>query len=497
VVSYAIRGDYLDFSATHTDFSSNPDDFLFNVFVARPSRDADEARTAKLDIEKEFDAGSPLTLLRFGLRGSSRTKDTVASQWRLNRAGGVAIGTPPSLGTVFGHVDFAVDGAGSAVPARLLVVDAARIPAVFFPGGKPVAGTVRADLLAFGAQSTYTIEEDTRNAYVSGSWELGAAGIETGLRYVRTEQVSSGFKVENANLATQRITPVSYRSTYAMWLPSASVRYELSPKLLLRGAASRTLTRPDLNQLAPAETVNGIDQGGGRGTRGNPGLKPYKSNNLDLGVEWYADKAAMLGMTLFRKDIGGYIDTTTFVETRSFPRQADGVIVTGPITFTQPVNGVSAKVDGAELTVQSRLAFLPAGWWRKLGGIFNYTYTRSTANFAVAGDVRSSGLPGLSKNSYNASVYYDDGRFDGRLSYAWRGRYLAQFSDDFGVPRFRNPYGQFDLTASYRISKRLTFQVDVLNLTAEQFVDKSSARLYPFGVYDLDRRVLVGLRYAN
>jgi outer membrane receptor protein involved in Fe transport len=133
---------------------------------------------------------------------------------------------------------------------------------------------------------------------------------------------------------------------------------------------------------------------------------------------------------------------------------------------------------------------------QNLGGIFNYSYTKSSANFSQVGDVRSAGLPGLSKNSYNASIYYDDGRFEGRASYAWRSKYLAQFADDFGVPRFRNAYGQVDLSASYKLSKRLTLQLDVLNATRSQFVDKSSDPRYPFGVYDLDRRILAGLRYA-
>ena len=495
IVSYQVRGDFLDFKTTDTDFSSNPKDFLFNVFVARPSTDTDKERTAKLDFEREVD-DSVLTNLKFGVRQSKHDKDTVQSQWRLNRAAGTGITVPPSLGSVYGNADFNVAGGGSSIPSSLLIVNPALIAGTFFPGGTPVAGTARADLIAYGAQNSYAISEDTSNAYLAGTFAAYGATLDAGLRYVRTRQTSSGYTVENTNLATQRITPLSISSTYTKVLPSANLRYELSPKSLVRAAYSQTLTRPDLNQLAPSETVNGIDQSGGRGSRGNPLLKPYKSNNYDLGAEWYMDKAAMMGLTVFRKDIDGFIDTATFTETRSFPRQADGVIVSGPITFTQPVNGVSAKIHGAEFIIQSRFTFLPAGWMQNLGGIFNYSYTKSSANFAQQGDVRSAGLPGLSKNSYNASLYYDDGTFEGRASYAWRGKYLAQFADDFGIPRFRNAYGQVDLSASYKLSKRLTFQLDVLNATRQQFVDKSSDPRYPFGVYDLDRRILAGLRYA-
>jgi len=496
VVSYNIRGDHLDFSSSATDFSTNPGAFLFNVFVFRPSTDTDKERTGKLDFEKQFDADALLTGIKFGLRSSEHEKDTLLSQYRLNRAAGAATTTPPSLGSVFGNVDFKVQGGGSAIPASLLIVDPGKVSGVFLPNGVPVAGVVRADLTAFGAQQTYNILEETQNAYVSGQFAIGNATFDAGLRYVRTEQTSSGFTVENANLPTQRISPVSFSNTYSKLLPAANLRYELSPNLLLRAAYSRSLTRPDLNQLAPSETVRGIDQSGGTGSRGNPSLKPYTANNFDVGVEWYPAKATSVGLALFRKDIDGFIDTTTFTETRNFPRQADGVIVSGPIVFTQPVNGVSAKVNGAEFSIQSPFTFLPQPWMKNLGGIFNYTYTKSSADFAVVGDVRSSGLPGLSKNSYNASLYYDDGAFDGRISYAWRSKYLAQFSDDFGVPRFRDAYGQVDLTASYKLNKSLTVQLDVLNLTRAQFVDQSSSKYHPYGVIDLDRRIVLGLRYA-
>lgn len=494
VVSYQVRGDFLDFKTTDTDFSSNPQDFLFNVFISSPSVDTDKERTAKLDFERQFD-DSILTVLKFGLRQANHDKDT--EQWRTNtnRTAGTKIGVPPSLAAVYDRVDFDVAG-GNGIPSQLLVVNPDLINGVFFPNGKPVTGLSQAVLTAYAAQNTYAVKERTSNAYVAGVFEKGNATLDAGVRYVRTRQTASGYSVANANLATQVISPISMSSTYHMFLPSANLRYELTPNSLLRAAYSQTLTRADLGQLSPSETVAGIDETGGRGTRGNPLLQPYKATNFDFGAEWYPAKAAMVGVNVFRKNINGFIDTAAFTENRAYPRQADGVIVNGPITFTYPVNGNKARIDGAEFVVQSRFTFLPQGWMQNLGGIFNYSITKSTADFAQKGDVRSAGLPGLSKNSYNASVYYDDGKFEGRISYAWRGKYLAQFSDDFGIPRFRDPYGQLDLSASYKVTTRLTLQLDVLNATRSQFIDKSSSPRYPFGVYDLDRRVLLGLRYA-
>lgn len=496
VVSYQQRGDFLDFSSTKTDFMTNPEAFLFNVFIFRPSTDTDTEFTSKLDAERFFNNLGGLKSVQFGLRYVDREKERVATQTRLNRAGGVAITVPPTLGAVSQLVDFQVEGAGSMAPNRLLAATPSKIRSVYFPGGSPIAGTTILNLTGFGASNTYSIEEKTLNAYAEGKFEAGPLAIDAGIRFVRTEQTASGSTVENENLATQRITPISRSNTYTDYLPSASLRYELTDALLLRAAYSRTLTRPDLNQLAPSEVVRGIDAGGGTGTKGNPDLRPFTADNLDLGLEWYFANEGLLAATLFRKEIDGLIDVETLTETRTFPRQADGLLVTAPILFTRPVNGVSAEIQGFEFTAQSRFDFLPEGALRNLGGIFNYTYTKSSADFKVQNDVRRTGLSGLSRNSYNAVLYYDDGKIDARLSYAWREKYLAQFSDDFGVPRFVNDFGQLDFSTNYRLTGNLTAQFQALNITDEQIINQSSARYLPYGVSELDRRVLFGLRYT-
>ncbi|WP_165799532.1 TonB-dependent receptor [Sphingomonas oleivorans] len=491
VVSYNVRGNFVDFSSTGTDFMSNPQNFLFNVFILRPSQDKDEEFSTKLDVERSFD--SALDNIKFGIRYADRDKDRVATQERLQRSAGVAATAVPNLGSVYDLVDYHVSGAGSNAPDKLLSVDLAKLRDTFYPGGKAVTGTFVRPLPGFGAQQSYGIGEKTFNAYAQAEFKLDGFQLISGVRYVRTKQTSSGNQVANLFLPTEVITPISKSKTYSAFLPSLTARYNLTDELVLRAAYSRTLTRPNLADLAPSETVAGIDAGGGTGTRGNPDLDPYFADNLDVGLEWYFAPEGLIAGNAFYKDIKGFIDTRTFTQARTFPRQSDGVLVTGPIVFTEPVNGVSAKIKGFELAAQSRLSFLP-GPFSNLGVILNYTYTDSSADFSVANDVRSRGLPGLSKNSFNAVAYYDDGRFDARLAYAWRDRYLAQFSDDFGIPRFTDTFGQLDFSASYNITDNLTAQVQGLNLTKEQTINQSSGRYLPYGVAELDRRFLFGLR---
>jgi len=491
-VSYERRGNFLDFRSTHTNFDSRPEDFLFNVFISRPSYDQDQEKQARVDVSRYF-AGND-HVLKFGARYNDHTKDRVASQWRLQRDG-VPATSLPGLDSAYMYLPYRVKGSAAWVPTRILAVDKNKIQEVFFPNGAPVAGT-RIDVLnGFGAQETWSIQEKAASMWMQMDLNFSNWMLIPGLRYVRTEQISSGSDVANANLPTEVVTPVRVSKTYNGLLPSLTARYDVSNEVVLRAGYARTLTRPSLPSLAPSESVRGIDASGGNGSRGNPALEPYYAHNLDLGAEWYFSSEGLVAANAFYKKISNFIDTRVFVEDRTFPRQADGVLVTGPITFTEPVNGVSASIKGIELTAQSRFSRLP-GALSHLGGILNYSHTESSADFATEGDVRSQGLPGLSKNSINAVLYYDDGRLDARLAYAWRERYLANFSDNFGIPRFTDDYGQLDLSVNYRINANISILGQVLNLTKEQRIDHSSPRYLPYAVAEVDRRYMLGLRVA-
>jgi len=495
-VHYKIRGDFIDFDSTATNFDSNPENFLFNVFFFTPSIDRDRENQARVDFERYF-AGNEHRL-KFGLRYNSRTKDRiqVASQaLRLSDPANIPAHMVPNLGTVADYVDFHVSGAAPGTPKRLVRANPDRVMGVFFPDGTPVAGLRLDDQTGSVAAGTYSIEEKTWAAYTQMELTFGAWQLIPGVRALRTEQSPSGNNVLRQNTPDQVITPVKFSRTYNSFLPSLTARYDVSETVVLRGAYARTLTRPNLGDLQPSERVSGVDESGGSGSRGNPGLDPYYANNFDLGAEWYFSAEGLLAANVFYKDISGFIDTRTFTEDRTFPRQTDAVLVTAPIIFTEPVNGVSAKIKGFELLAQSRLSALP-GYLRNLGVIGNYSYTESSADFSTEGDVRSRGLPGLSKNSFNAVLYYDDGRFDARLAYAWRSRYLANFSDNFGIPRFTDAYGQWDLSFNYKVSDKVSMQAQILNLTREQVVEQSSGRYLPYGIADMDRRIMFGVRVA-
>jgi TonB-dependent receptor len=511
-VSYQINGPFIEFSTPGTDYSaaSNPDEFFINVFLIRPTKDKDEELSAKLDFSRFF-SDSALTRVNFGARVSSREIDRSSFEARIQSATATTdLRTLPTLGDALVVNSFDINGAPASFPNTVITADPRRILSLYLPNGydfssqftpitgpltninidgAAINGAVLRILQANAATRTFNGGEDTVALYADATFELEKLLVNAGLRYVDTKQSSSGYSVGN-NIST----PTTVENDYQKFLPSITARYNLGDDLIVRGAYSRTLSRPTLFDLRVAETYSGIDASGGSGSAGNPALQPYTSDNLDIGVEWYFAEEGLIAVNAFHKSIDGLIVSGTVTENRTFESQVTRQEVTAPIIFRVPVNGEESTINGVEFLAQSRFNFLP-GPLSNMGGIFNYTLASSDAAFEEGDNAAiSNGLPGLSKNSFNAIAYYDDGKLDARLSYAWRERFTQSLAGSFGVPEFQQDYGQLDLSANYAITDKLTLQFQALNLTNER-LEIVSVQDIPNTTTQLDRRWFVGARY--
>jgi len=494
-VTYRMRGDFIDFSSSATDFSSDPEDFEFSSFVMNPSSNKDEEKQFRFDVDRHFSGNDHV--LKFGLRHNDRTMERIFNEWRLMREAGTPASSLPHLDDMVEWIDFEVSGAQAGTPDKLLSANRRKTWEMFMPGGIPIPGTFVRELPGASAQQTFSVQEKTHSAWMQMDLTFGQWSLIPGIRYLRTEQISSGFDVTDADQPSMQITPVRVSKTYNGYLPSLTARYDLGNNVILRGAYARTLTRPSMGNLSPGEILRITSENGGSVRRGNPNLEPYYANNIDIGAEWYFSAEGLLALNLFYKKAKNFIENQSYEDQRIFPSQTvPDQLNNGTFTVTEPVNGVSATIKGLEVSMQSRFSRLP-GAWGNLGGIVNYTHTESSADFSQQGNILNQGLPGLSKNSVNAIVYYDDGRLDTRLSWAWRDRYLANIAENpGGVPRFTKAYGQLDLSLNYRATERISFQAQVLNLTQEQRIDLSTLRYVPFSVTEIDRRFMFGIRVA-
>ncbi|MFA6041968.1 MAG: TonB-dependent receptor, partial [Methylophilus sp.] len=314
---------------------------------------------------------------------------------------------------------------------------------------------------------TWKIEENTKSAYLMAKLKLADLPLDgnIGVRVVRTDESLQGFQgTSNANAV-----PLNIDRSYVDTLPSVNLRYELMPGLYLRGAASKTVTRPDFNKMSPSLTLNParVPPIGGAG---NPDLRPMRADNYDVALEKYFNKTTSVYLTGFKKNVDGFISDVTTPETY------------GGISYnvTRPYNTGASVIRGAELGYQQFYDFLP-GWLSGLGLQANYTYVDS--------EVQGSTLPlaGLSQNSYNIIGMYEKGPISVRVAYNWRDKYLTSISS--GMPVYMDAYGWLDASVGYRFTDKISLSIDGANLLGTKRNSYYSVQSRPQTTWESDTQV--------
>jgi TonB-dependent receptor len=401
--------------------------------------------------------------------------------------------------------------------------------------------------------------EKTRAAYAQLNTATVLAGkpidMRLGLRYEKTEVVSDALSPNYTGLAWvagnelalqfQGTTYTQGKGSYDYLLPNLDFSVDITDDIKARASASRTLARPGFLDIQGGLSLNSpVRIGGGTGARGNPALKPYVSDNLDLSLEWYYGSGSYVAGGYFRKNVKNFIGTASVTETSgSLPhpalgplgdaaRQATGSTdggvlyswilanrptapgvnttartITGvagrdpasPFNLSIPVNIEKASVDGWELVVQHN--FGETGF----GMIANATIVNADVGYdnllceqPVCNLSTQFVITGLS-NSANLVAYYEKNAIGVRLAYNWRDDFLAGTGQDnvgAGPPTYVAAYGQVDLNASYKfLSDKLTAFVDILNLTNETTYVYGRSKDQPLFATQLGTRYNVGFRY--
>jgi iron complex outermembrane recepter protein len=316
-----------------------------------------------------------------------------------------------------------------------------------------------------------------------------------GVRVVRTQQTSVGVIPDLNNITFQPSAGSATRvpsaglltvsRNYLDVLPSLNLKYNLTDDLLVRLAASRTMSRPTLSQISPTVTASGSTQSL---TSKNPYLDPFRSNNIDLAGEWYFNAGGLLAATLFYKDIvSQIIPLQTLVPVTVTVINPDGSRTPNNQMWTQSslVNGPGTSVNGAELSYQQNLTFLP---WPLdgLGVLANYTYMQS----------HGGGIPltGASKNNYTATLYYEKGRFGGRVAYTYRGKYYVSTEGTTKDDVIQQPFGTLDANLTFNVTDHLSVILEGTNLLQDTDRNRFEPIDLPANYQDDGRRIMIGVR---
>jgi len=316
-----------------------------------------------------------------------------------------------------------------------------------------------------------------------------------GVRYVETDMEATGFQ------ATGGGTEVTVVNKYHDWLPSANLAINMSRDFIIRLAAAKVMARPQLGNVTPGGSI--ATTGNLAITVGNPFLKPSRAKTFDASFEWYHDKNALIGVGLFYKDIGTYIQqlrTNVPYNETGLPLALLPPNFTGSEVFqvTTPVNTEGGKLRGIEINYQQPFTFLP-GAWSNFGTLLNYTYVKSRIDYLISPTstaVVNDDLLNLSPRAWNATLYYDDGRFSARVSAAFRERFLTRVpGQNNNDVEGKNKTTNVDASISYKVNKNVELVLEGVNLTNEandQFIgsERNSAVVYTV----TGREYLAGVR---
>lgn len=427
---------------------------------------------------------------------------------------------------------------------------------------RALAAQAGGDEAAYRASTDFTtdrrVKEDSQSAYLqyNTQWELGVPmSGAVGLRYEKTDVKSTALVptatgivwAANNEFSVQFGAPdfTTLRGGYKYLLPSLDFDADLSDQTKLRVSYGETLGRPGFGDIQGGQTLNQLARiDGGTGAQGNPDLKPLKSKNIDLSLEFYYAKSSFVSAGFFRKHINNFIGVTTVNGTPfNLHTPANGVlfnealsaggcpagdltcirnyiflnhdgrdgVVRGPddtngnqtgtiagqpgdplanFAITVPANQRSANLNGLEFNLQHLLGRSGFGF------SVNYTIVNSGLKYDNASLGEQFALEGLS-DSANVVGFYENDKFNARVAYNWRGKFLTGRFDGSGLPNpvYTEAYGQVDLSLGYKLTPSLSFQAEIINLNdgVQRLHGRTKEEL--IAVTQTGRRYMLGARY--
>ncbi|MCH8686353.1 TonB-dependent receptor [Pedomonas mirosovicensis] len=305
----------------------------------------------------------------------------------------------------------------------------------------------------------YDLTEEVYAGYAMTNLEFGDVAVTAGLRVEHTKVDIQGFDLENE----ADVVAASGDADYTNWLPSLIVRYTPVESLIVRAAYSRSIGRPQYDSLRPGGEVGYVDNGDGTFdgavSRGNPALKPYVSDNLDLTAEWYFAEGGILSAGAFMKFVKNPIFTQSFtMENASF-----GGRTYDRLEFSQPQNADEGEIKGVEFAYQQQFTFLP-GLWSGFG--FGANLTLVDSELKIPGRSKS-GFPQQSDLLWGVQLFYEYGPVEASVGYHTTGKALASIGDERLTDVYNDDLRRLDAKFSYAFSPNFRMFVEGKNLTDE------------------------------
>jgi iron complex outermembrane receptor protein len=482
-------------------------------YVAQPLV-KDSLSSLRLSTKRALDFGA-VSALELGANLTDRTKISEAREGRL-----VIKGSVDANGKVIDpYASAPIPGAGvSATPSGINVVS-------WNPTGS--LGTIYDYAPKFDSgilPKDWKVEEKVTTSFIKADLEGKIFGMSYtgnfGLQWARTDQSSTGYNLDEAQCAGNTIQTcppvnVSGGAQYNDLNPSLNLSFPLGRDQVVRLGAARVMSRPNMSDMRAGFSF-GLDTSSGapvlRGGGGNPDIKPFRANALDLSYERYFGNKGYVSVAGFYKDLSSYIyssaqsfDFKPYVTAKT-PLPPSGSTVG---FLTVPRNGNGGSISGVELAVSVPLSMVSSSL-DGLGIQVNHSTTDSAITIPssgvktvdAGGDADRIPLPGLSKQVTNLRVYYEKHGFQLAVSQRSRSKFLGEIVDPVNDQRgFTYVKGEsiVDVQLGYGFSTGFLRGLSVLfqanNVTKEKFIQYNPKSGDIVREFNYGMTYLLGLNY--
>lgn len=453
---------------------NEPDNYPFRRVRRRTDAIEEDIHSFQADVRIDRDFGTRPGYLKFGVKYSIRDK----SQDRENNnfVDGMAF-TWADTGLVQPTPDDFFEGAYGLGP----VLDFEGLENLFVSDPSLFAANVE-DSALDSIGSDYEITEDLVAGYGMASVDIDNLTVLGG---VRLEYTDATYDANILNLPPADPAnpgePVSESNDYLDVLPSLHLTWRPTDELVVRGAWTNTIGRPNFSNVVPTLEIEDDE-----GEAGNPALKPFESMGLDLSVEYYFETAGIASVGIFYKDIDNPI----------FTRRIENTVYQGFAldVLSQASNADNGTLLGLELNLERQFVNLPRPF-DGLGASANLTFIESEVDvFGREGD----DLPFFRQPDTiaNFAVYYAIGSFEGRIAATYRDAYLEGIGGNTDEDVYFGERTQVDLKLSYDATENLSMfgELQNINDASRREYQGISSRMFADEIYSWT--ALIGASYA-
>lgn len=393
----------------------------------------DDLLSAQFDAKRELNLGH-LRAISFGARTADREKEVIWTDFAMGRSvdNSIAVEFPD------GFLSSYTLGAFNTIPF-LNAPSYAKTADVIYGGVDYDAAVVNVDRY-------WKVDENTEAAYVKLDFEgqLGSLDYNANIGVRQVEINTKSYALDGEYVGND----------YSKTLPSASLNLDLDSTRKLRIGIAQAISRPPLDELRAGQYISAIENGSSGGA-GNPLLKPFSSDQIDVAYEWYFASESLAALSLYYKDIDDYIGNAVV---GAFPDQ-NGI----EFDIYGPVNGNGGYVRGLELTLQMPFDFLPVEGF----GIYsNYAFAESNIK-EFAPEDNPLPMAGLARDTATLDLWYSNHGFDARLGWKYHSAYTSAFTWDSYDLTTLDEELSLGFSLAYELNENYSVRFQVFNLTNE------------------------------